>query len=66
MQKLEDTEDTLCENPPLLRGVRLSDVTLSCSMAAVGIFFLIVFLLVFAILLIFAVKYFLRWKYQHI
>ncbi|XP_052015470.1 CD180 antigen isoform X2 [Apodemus sylvaticus] len=66
MQKLEDTEDTLCANPPLLRGVRLSDVTLSCSMAAVSIFFLIVFLLVSAVLLIFAVKYFLRWKYQHI
>ncbi|XP_028640242.1 CD180 antigen [Grammomys surdaster] len=66
LQKLEDTEDTLCENPPWLRGVRLSDVTLSCRMAAVGIFFLIVCLLLFAVLLIFAVKYFLRWKYQHI
>ncbi|CAH6787601.1 CD180 antigen [Phodopus roborovskii] len=66
MQKLEDTEDTLCANPPLLRGVRLSDVTLSCGITAVGIFFLIVFLSLFTVALIFAVKYFLRWKYQHI
>lgn len=66
MQKLEDIEDTFCANPPLLRGVKISDVMLSCSMAAVGIFFLIVFLLLFAVLLIFAVKRFLRWKYQHI
>lgn len=66
MQKLEDIEDTFCANPPLLRGVKVSDVMLSCSMAAVGIFFLIVFLLLFAVLLIFAVKRFLRWKYQHI
>lgn len=65
-QKLEDTEDTLCANPPLLRGVKVSDVTLSCGITAVGIFFLIVFLLLFAVALIFAVKYFLRWKYQHI
>ncbi|XP_040584959.1 CD180 antigen isoform X2 [Mesocricetus auratus] len=66
MQKLEDTENTFCANPPLLRGVRLSDVTLSCGITAVGIFFLIVFLLLFTVALIFAVKYFLRWKYQHI
>ncbi|MEJ1275638.1 CD180 antigen [Cricetulus griseus] len=66
MQKLEDTENTFCANPPLLRGVKLSDVTLSCSITAVGIFFLIVFLLLFTVVLIFAVKYFLRWKYQHI
>ncbi|XP_055457902.1 CD180 antigen [Psammomys obesus] len=66
VQKLEDIEDTLCESPPTLRGVRLSDVTLSCGITAVGIFFLIVFLLLFTVLLIFAVKKFLRWKYQHI
>ncbi|XP_051028439.1 CD180 antigen [Acomys russatus] len=66
LQKLEDEEDTLCANPPLLRGVRLSEVTLSCGITAVGIFLLIVVLLLFAVLVIFAVKYFLRWKYQHI
>lgn len=66
MHRVEDIEATLCANPPLLRGVRLSDVTLSCSITAVGIFFLIVFLLLFTVALIFAVKYFLRWKYQHI
>ncbi|KAL1783023.1 CD180 antigen [Sigmodon hispidus] len=66
MQILEDTEHTLCANPPSLRGVRLSDVMLSCNITAVGIFFLIVFLLLFTVALIFAGKYFLRWKYQHI
>ncbi|XP_004058808.2 CD180 antigen isoform X1 [Gorilla gorilla gorilla] len=66
LHKLEGSEETTCANPPSLRGVKLSDVKLSCGITAIGIFFLIVFLLLLAILLFFAVKYFLRWKYQHI
>lgn len=66
LQKLEDLEETVCANPPSLRGVQLSDVVLFCGITAVGIFFLTVFLLLVSILLIFAIKFFLRWKYQHI
>ncbi|XP_075398772.1 CD180 antigen [Tenrec ecaudatus] len=66
LHKLEDWEETVCATPPPLRGVKLSAVTLSCGMTAVSIFFLIVLLFVFLILLIISVKFFLRWKYQHI
>ncbi|XP_037006694.2 CD180 antigen [Artibeus jamaicensis] len=66
LQKLEDLEETVCANPPSLRGVKLSEVRLSCGITAVGIFFLVVFLFLFIILLVFSVKFFLRWKYQHI
>ncbi|XP_008514112.2 CD180 antigen isoform X1 [Equus przewalskii] len=66
LHKLEGSEETTCASPPSLRGVKLSDVKLSCGMTAVGIFFLIVFLFLFTILLIFSVKYLLRKKYQHI
>ncbi|XP_008054457.1 CD180 antigen [Carlito syrichta] len=66
LHRFEGPEDTLCTNPPSLRGVKLSDVQLSCGITALGIFFLIVFLFLFTVLLIFAVKYLLRWKYQHI
>ncbi|XP_006762463.1 PREDICTED: CD180 antigen [Myotis davidii] len=66
LHKLEDVEETVCANPPSLRGVKLSEVELSCGITAVGIFFLVVFLFLFTILLIFAVKFLLRWKYQHI
>ncbi|KAM4875393.1 CD180 antigen [Thomomys bottae] len=66
MHKIEDSEKTLCANPPSLRGVKPADVVLSCGITAVGIFFLIVFLLLFAIVLIFAIKFLLRWKYQHL
>uniref|UniRef100_A0A8C3VKJ9 CD180 antigen n=1 Tax=Catagonus wagneri TaxID=51154 RepID=A0A8C3VKJ9_9CETA len=66
LHKLEGLEETTCANPPLLRGVKLSDVELSCRITAVGIFFLIVFVFLLIILLIFAVKFLLRWKYQHI
>ncbi|KAM5260440.1 CD180 antigen isoform 1-T1 [Hipposideros larvatus] len=66
LQKLEGLEETVCANPPSLRGVPLSEVKLSCGMTAMGIFFLVVFLLLFAILLILSVKFLLRWKYQHI
>ncbi|XP_045704342.1 CD180 antigen isoform X1 [Phyllostomus hastatus] len=66
LQKLEDLEETVCANPPNLRGVKLSEVSLSCGITAVGIFFLVVFLFLFIILLIFSAKFFLRWKYQHI
>lgn len=66
LQKLEDAEKTLCANPPSLRGVKLSDIELSCGITGLGIFFLIVFLLLLVILLTFAVKFLLRWKYQYI
>lgn len=66
LHKLEGLEETTCANPPSLRGVKLSDVKLSCGITAIGIFFLTVFLLLFTILLFFAVKTLLRWKYQHI
>ncbi|XP_007947378.2 CD180 antigen [Orycteropus afer afer] len=66
LKKLEGLEETMCANPPHLRGVKLSDVKLSCGMTAVGIFFLTVFLFLFTILLIFSFKFLLRWKYQHI
>lgn len=66
LHKLEDMEETVCANPPSLRGVKLSEVELSCGLTAVGIFFLVIFLFLFTILLIFAVKFLLRWKYQHI
>ncbi|XP_008160285.2 CD180 antigen [Eptesicus fuscus] len=66
LHKLEDVEETVCANPPSLRGVKLSEVELSCGITALGIFFLVVFLFLFTILLIFAVKFLLRWKYQHI
>ncbi|XP_029798223.1 CD180 antigen [Suricata suricatta] len=66
LQKFEGLEETMCANPPSLRGVKLYDVKLSCGITAVGIFFLIIFLLFVAILLIFSVKFLLRWKYQHI
>ncbi|XP_005319602.2 CD180 antigen [Ictidomys tridecemlineatus] len=66
LQKLEDLEETVCANPPSLQGVQLSDVRLSCGITPVGILFLTVFFLLVSILLIFAIKFFLRWKYQHI
>ncbi|XP_004703751.4 CD180 antigen [Echinops telfairi] len=66
LQKLEAWEETVCAVPPPLRGMKLSAVQLSCGLTAVGIFFLIVLLFLFLILLIFAVKFCLRWKYQHI
>ncbi|KAM5264530.1 CD180 antigen [Ctenodactylus gundi] len=66
LQKLKYSEDTVCANPPSLRGVKLSDVTLSCGITALGIFFLIVFLFLPAILLVYVGKFFLKWKYQHI
>ncbi|KAM6156839.1 CD180 antigen isoform 2-T2 [Erethizon dorsatum] len=66
VQKLEDFEETRCANPPSLQGVQPSDVTLSCGITAVGIFFLTAFLFLLAALLIYVVKFFLRWKYQHI
>uniref|UniRef100_A0A8D2B917 CD180 antigen n=1 Tax=Sciurus vulgaris TaxID=55149 RepID=A0A8D2B917_SCIVU len=66
LQKLEDLEETVCANPPSLQGVQLSDVMLSCGITAVGIFFLTVFLLLVSILLILAIKFFIRWKYQHL
>ncbi|KAF0876531.1 CD180 antigen [Crocuta crocuta] len=66
LEKFEGLEETVCANPPSLRGVKLYDVKLSCGITALGIFFLIVFLLLIAILLIFSVKFLLRWKYQHI
>ncbi|XP_004374587.1 CD180 antigen [Trichechus manatus latirostris] len=66
LHKLEGLEETMCANPPPLKGVKLSDVKLSCGITAVGIFFLIVFLFLFTILLVFLIKFLLRWKYQHI
>ncbi|XP_063114353.1 CD180 antigen [Cavia porcellus] len=66
VQKLKDFVEIRCATPPSLQGVQLSDVTLSCGITAVGIFFLIIFLFLSAALLIYAVKFFLRWKYQHI
>ncbi|XP_005392657.1 PREDICTED: CD180 antigen [Chinchilla lanigera] len=66
VQKLKDFEEIRCANPPSLQGVQLSDVTLSCGMTAAGIFFLTVFLFLSAALLIYTVKFFLRWKYQHL
>ncbi|XP_007523567.1 CD180 antigen [Erinaceus europaeus] len=66
LQKLEGSEETLCANPPSLKGVKLTDVKLSCGITGLGIFFLIVFLFLLIVLLSFAVKFFLRWKYQNI
>ncbi|XP_066216908.1 CD180 antigen [Saccopteryx leptura] len=66
LQRLEDPEKTVCASPPSLRGVKLSEVKLSCRMTAVGIFFLVTFAFLFIILLVFLVKFLLRWKYQHI
>ncbi|XP_004623091.1 CD180 antigen [Octodon degus] len=66
MQKFVNFEEISCASPPSLQGVRLSDVTLSCGLTAMGIFFLTVFLLFLAVLLIYIVKFFFRWKYQHI
>ncbi|KAF6356700.1 CD180 molecule [Rhinolophus ferrumequinum] len=66
LQKLEGSEETVCANPPFLTGVKLSEVKLSCGMTAVGIFFLVIFVFLLTILLIFSVKFLLRWKYQHI
>ncbi|XP_058419930.1 CD180 antigen [Diceros bicornis minor] len=66
LHKFEGSEETTCANPPSLRGVKLSDVELSCGITAVGMFFLVVFLFLLTILLIFSVKHLLRWKYQHI
>ncbi|KAM6224346.1 CD180 antigen [Rhynchocyon petersi] len=66
LQKFEDLEETVCANPPLLRGVKLSDVKLSCGITAAGIFGLVVFLFLFIILLIFFIKCLLRGKYQNL
>ncbi|XP_076973511.1 CD180 antigen [Tamandua tetradactyla] len=66
LKKFESLEETVCADPPHLRGVKLSVVKLSCGMTALGIFFLIVVLFSLAILLICTVKFILRWKYQHI
>nr|XP_019601613.1 PREDICTED: CD180 antigen [Rhinolophus sinicus] len=66
LHKLEGSEETVCANPPSLTGVKLSEVKLSCGITAVGIFFLVVFSFLLTILLIFSVKFLLRWKYQHI
>ncbi|XP_037657441.1 CD180 antigen [Choloepus didactylus] len=66
LQKFESLEETVCANPPRLRGVKLSAVKLSCRITAVGIFFFIVFFLLLALLLFWAGKFLLRWKYQHI
>ena len=66
LHKLEDSEETTCANPPSLRGVKLSDVKLHCGITGVGIFFIVVFVFLLILLLIFSVKFILRWKYQHI
>ncbi|XP_040833561.1 CD180 antigen [Ochotona curzoniae] len=66
LQKLEGSEETVCATPPSLRGVKLSAVKLHCGLTVMGICFLVVLLGLFVILLIFAIKFLLRWKYQHI
>lgn len=66
LQKLEASEETVCADPPAARGVRLAEVELSCGITAVGIFFLVVFFIFLTVLLVFLVKFLLRWKYQHI
>ncbi|XP_006902433.1 PREDICTED: CD180 antigen [Elephantulus edwardii] len=66
LQKFEGLEETVCTNPPLLRGVKLSDVKLVCGITAAAIFVLIVFLFLLIVLLIFFIKCLLRRKYQNI
>lgn len=66
LKNLVDLEETVCANPPALRGMKVSDVELACGMTTVGILFLFVFLLLFIVGLGFLVKFLLRWKYQHI
>lgn len=66
LHKLEDLEETTCANPPSLRGMKLSNVKLHCGLTGMGIFFIVVFVFLLILLLIFSVKFILRWKYQHI
>lgn len=66
VQKLEDFQEIRCAHPPSLQGAQLSDIKLSCGITAAGIFLLTVLLFLLVALLIYAVKLFLRWKYQRI
>ncbi|XP_043835753.1 CD180 antigen [Dromiciops gliroides] len=66
LNNITDPDETTCGNPPALRGVKLSDVTVSCALPAVGIFFLVLFLLiVFTMLIVLARRYVIR-KYENI
>ncbi|XP_055968599.1 CD180 antigen [Sorex fumeus] len=66
LKKIEGLDETTCANPPARRGLKLSEVELDCGMTKVAILFLIVLFLLVIVVLNFSVKYFLRWKYQHI
>ncbi|XP_037385570.1 CD180 antigen [Talpa occidentalis] len=66
LQKLEGSEETVCANPPSLRGTKLSDVELSCAITPTGIFFLVMFLFLFIFLLTCSIKILLRKRYHHI
>ncbi|KAG8516179.1 CD180 antigen, partial [Galemys pyrenaicus] len=66
LQKLEGSEETVCANPPYLRGVRLSDVELSCVITPEITFLIVLLLLLFMFLLTCLIKFLFRRKYEHI
>ncbi|XP_027719286.1 CD180 antigen [Vombatus ursinus] len=66
LHKISDPEETTCEDPPALRGVKLSNVTLSCALSAVGISFLVLFLLMGIGMFIVLARHFLVRKYENI
>ncbi|XP_072462573.1 CD180 antigen [Notamacropus eugenii] len=66
LHKISDPEETTCGDPPALRGVELSNVTLSCAISAVGISFLVLFLLMVAVMIIVLARPYIKRKYENI
>ncbi|XP_036605949.1 CD180 antigen [Trichosurus vulpecula] len=66
LHKISDPEETTCGDPPALRGVKLSNVTLSCATSAVGIVFLVLFLLTVIITSIVLGRRYIIRKYENI
>ncbi|XP_074138473.1 CD180 antigen [Sminthopsis crassicaudata] len=66
LHKISDPEETTCGDPPDLKGVKLTNVTLSCAFSTVGIFFLVLFLLMAIIVFITLIRRYVIRKYENI
>ncbi|XP_074055735.1 CD180 antigen isoform X2 [Macrotis lagotis] len=66
LHKISDPEETTCGDPPALRGVKLSNVTLSCTLLVVRLIFLVLFLLIIIAMVILLVRRYIIRKYENI
>ncbi|XP_068952544.1 CD180 antigen [Petaurus breviceps papuanus] len=66
LHKISNPEETTCGDPSALRGVKLSNVTVSCAFSVVGLFFLGLFLLVVIVMSIVLGRRYVIRKYENI